>query len=97
MTEYPNQNSSPQGPPSFGRDVWRKHMNNAMRGGLYVGLAFATTAISWLFFRLPLLQGLLGLVGFVMVPVLLILIAIRYRDNELGGRITYMRAVGFMS
>lgn len=97
MTDESQNNNTPQPPTPEEPSTGYKHINFAMQGGVYIGLGFALTAISWFFYHIAILQGLLALTGFIMIPVLLILVAIRYRDNVLGGRITYLRSVGFMT
>lgn len=97
MTNEP-LNNSPNGLPTpETRIEWRRHFNIAMKAGLYIGLAFTLGAISWFFYSRPLIQGLLLLVGFIMAPILMVTQAIRYRDQELLGHISYLRAVSFMT
>lgn len=97
MTDEPH-NSNPSSTPDLRpQDAWRKHIHHAMQVGIYIGLSFALTAVSWFFFHTPLIQGLLALAGFIGVPTLMILGAIKYRDQVLDGHIPYLRAVGFMT
>lgn len=97
MTNESSNNMPSESPQSQTPVEWRAHFNISMRAGLYIGLAFALNAFSWLFYSIPILQGLLGLTGFILAPVLVIMTAIKYRDQELGGHITYLRSVSFMT
>lgn len=67
-----------------------------MQSGMIVGLFFVLQAISFLLYKQGIISSLLLIGGLIMVPVSLVLTAIKYRDRHLGGKMRYMEGVGYM-
>lgn len=71
-------------------------LQSAMRSGVEVGMFFLLQAASFLLYRWGLLSSLLFLVGFVMVPVMLVVVTLRHKRRQNQRTMRYMEAVGYM-